>query len=183
MSQTARWLGVVASLGAVVLVIAACRGTGTESMGKDSRLEPDSAVRSGTKLIQVEVIDRTPGQSLSIEQRKAITEEVHKRVRELDIAIYASNQEDQPILGILRASIDVFSTRSTPTRSWGGFEAGGAQLKFTAEWIDGGTKKVEDSKEFRRFGAAFLRSPEAIEKRMVKLIGEYSKQFVSPHLK
>jgi hypothetical protein len=145
--------------------------------------QPGSVATKTTNVVRVEIADRTAGQSLSAEQRRAITEEIVKRVRAVSNAVEVSSHEGQSVQGIYRANIDVFTAGNRALRFWVGFGAGKAHLKFTAQWLDGATKQVQDSKEFQRFGAMSLRSGGEIEQQMTELIGEYSQEFLAPHLK
>lgn len=197
MNGVSRRIVLLVPAGIVVAALAGCASqparsqttAGTTTTGANAGAapqQPSPRVQSAattTKRIRIEVVDRTAGQSLKPEHRAAITEEIIKRAREFNNAIEISNREDEEVSGILRANIDVFDSGNRALRFWVGLGAGKAHLRFTAQWLDGSTKQVNDSKVYQRFGAASLRTGEEIEKQMTELVGEYSQQFLSSHVK
>ena len=106
-----------------------------------------------------------------------------KRLRAVNPRVVVATRADQPVDGILRANIEVFTAGNRALRFWVGFGAGKAHLRFTAQWLDSRTQALRASQEYQRFGAASMKGGGEIEQQMVELVGDYTQEFVAAHLK
>jgi hypothetical protein len=78
---------------------------------------------------------------------------------------------------VLSVKVVLFTPGNRALRFWVGFGAGAAKLAFTCELYDG-QGNLRDRQDFKRYGAASLRSGETIGAGMEQMIVDYTARWL-----